>query len=347
MDESTGEVKMNLREKLLAVMGSVGNVPKEGKNTQGQGYNYQRAADIFPKVQNALVSIGIVFMAHEVACDFPPSHETKNGATMFVATVKMRYTFHDIGSDETLVGEGSGLGFDTSDKALNKAKTAALKYFLKQTLLIGEDDDDSEKDTHETRFNRAQPPRVAPRTTGPTPPTEYVPRIAIENLVRAAARKMKSEETAFFELARWGKELGCTRDTTTQKQLGELTLRVAEWEPPAEQREPGDESQIMEENLEAGFRASIDGDENLSQDLDAALGTVNQTMNRVGQQNHNGENITEEESRRLFGFAKGHKEILKEVRESFGFKYDRDIPKSRYSAVIDAIKEMVRERGIS
>lgn len=185
-------------------------------------------------------------------------------------------------------------------------------------------------------------PTVAPRTTGPMPPRpDYVSELQFKNLQETAERHL-GKGNGSFKVAMWCKELGCTETTTTREQWKTMMEWIVNGEP--EIREPGDESQ---EDLEAGFRASVDGEENLSQDLDAALGTVNQTMNRVGAQSHNGENISEEESRRLFGFAKGHKEILKEVRESFGFKYDRDIPKARYSAVIDAIKVVVRERGIN
>jgi len=169
MSIETTAAAANLRAKLVDVMAEVFGVAKNGQNTQGAGYTYQKAADIFPKVQKALCGHGIAFMANEISVEFPPSHETKSGGVMFVAVVKMRYTFHDSESDEVLVGEGSGLGFDTSDKALNKAKTAALKYFLKQTLLIGEEEDDSENDTHESTGRRVS---HVDTTTGQIDPGE-------------------------------------------------------------------------------------------------------------------------------------------------------------------------------
>lgn len=319
MDETTGEVKMNLREKLLRVMSDVGNVPKDGKN---QGYTYQRAADIFPKVQKALLAVGVAFVAHEVECDFPPAHETKSGGTMFVATAKMRYTFHDIGSAEILTGESSGLGFDTSDKALNKAKTAALKYFLKQTLLIGEDDDDSEKDTHETSFNRTQPPRPAFRSVGST---EYVGRPQIEVLMRSAIAKM-GKGNGTFQIAMWTKELGCTSETTTPDQLAELMKRVVEWRPNEQPpREPGDEPQELRNEI--------------STNLDEAQRMVEGAMDRVGSQNHGAGNISQAQAKRLYAIAKGNKQLLKDTLAQFGFEHDRDIPKgARYDAICAALE---------
>ena len=139
---------VNLRQKLVAVMADVFGVPKLGRNTQ-TGYDYQRGADIFPKVQRALIAHGIAFVAHELSVDFPPPHESKSGGVVFVAVVKMQYRFHDTTSDEVISGDGSGFAFNSSDKGLNVAKAAALKYFLKQTFLLAEKDDDSETATIE------------------------------------------------------------------------------------------------------------------------------------------------------------------------------------------------------
>src|SRR5579859_3919063 len=149
MDE-TVPAKLNLRAKLLAVMGDVFGVAKRGQNTQGGTYTYQKAADIFPKVQRALREHGVTFMAHELGTEWLPTHESRSGGTIFVVIVKMQYRFLDTESDEVLAGDSSGLAFDSSDKGINKAKTAALKYFLKQTLLLAEEDDDSEVETLET-----------------------------------------------------------------------------------------------------------------------------------------------------------------------------------------------------
>jgi ERF superfamily protein len=144
------EIKpLNLRQKLMAAMGDVGGVAKKGQNKGEGGYKYQRAADIFPKVQQAFIAHGICFVADELSKTCHEPHSTKSGGVMFVWDVLMQFRILDTESDEIIEGKASGLGFDTSDKSLNKARTAALKYFLKQTLLIGEDEDDSDADTPE------------------------------------------------------------------------------------------------------------------------------------------------------------------------------------------------------
>ena len=145
---------LNLRAKLIKVMADVGNVPKGGQNQQGAGYKYQRIADIMPKVQAACVEHGVVFVAHHISTEWHPSHESKGGTQVFVCSVRMKYIFSDTESEETMTAESGGHAFDTSDKTENKAKTAALKYFLKQTFLIGEEEDDSERESVETRYRK-------------------------------------------------------------------------------------------------------------------------------------------------------------------------------------------------
>lgn len=147
-DETVVERPKNLREKLVAVMSDVKGIGKHGRN-KDQNYDYQTAADIFEKVQAAFVKHGVVFCSTEKEVKQLESRQTKGGATMFAWLATMRFEIADAAALDAgcMAGVHSGVGFDTSDKALNKAKTAALKYFLKQTLLIGEDEDDGDRET--------------------------------------------------------------------------------------------------------------------------------------------------------------------------------------------------------
>lgn len=138
---------------MAAALGDIGGVGKHGKN-KDQNYLYQTAADIFDAVQKAFHKQGIAFLSTEESIEWPEPLTTKNGATMFICRATM--SFRMMGTDdeltpgEEIVAIHTGVGFDTSDKALNKAKTQALKYFLKGTFLIGEDDDDGDAETLET-----------------------------------------------------------------------------------------------------------------------------------------------------------------------------------------------------
>lgn len=139
----------NLRQRMLAAMTDIGRVAKDGFNS-GQQYNYTKADDIISECRGALIKHGIVFLSSEVDQQRLPDREAKSGAAILGVVVKMQFTLMDTTSDEKLVAGHSGEGMDSGDKAVNKAKTAALKYFLQQTFLIPTGDD-PEKDDHEVK----------------------------------------------------------------------------------------------------------------------------------------------------------------------------------------------------
>lgn len=169
---------------------------------------------------------------------------------------------------------------------------------------------------HEIDMKRTEPP---PPALGPQNTGQYVGRPQIEVLMRSAIAKM-GKGNGTFQIAMWTKELGCTSETTTVDQLGELMKRVAEWRPDEQPpREPGDEP--------------------LSTDLDAALGKVEETMDRVGQQSNDGTKISVAQGKRLYAIAKGNKQLLKDTLAQFGFEHDRDIPKgAHYDAICKALE---------
>lgn len=161
-------------------------------------------------------------------------------------------------------------------------------------------------------------PTVAPRTTGPMPPRpDYVTPAQFEALRKAVISKM-GEGNGTFKLAMWLVELKITEETVTRENWAKMMKWVVEGESP-ENREPGDEP--------------------LSTDLDAALGKVEETMDRVGQQSNDGTKISVAQGKRLYAIAKGNKQLLKDTLAQFGFEHDRDIPKgARYDAICEALK---------
>jgi ribosomal protein L37AE/L43A len=145
------------RKKILAAMGEIGSISKAGRNEK-QGYAFQRASDILAATQAAFLKHKLVFLSEEAGVQWPEPHETQGGNQMFVCIASMKYTIMDAESGEQLSATHSGCGFDTSDKALNKAKTQSLKYFLKGTFLIGEDDDEDDADKHHIEARAGQKP---------------------------------------------------------------------------------------------------------------------------------------------------------------------------------------------
>lgn len=146
---------LNLRERMCLAMGDIGGVAKGGTN-KDQGYKYQTAADIFDAVQRALAKSGIAFLAKEKSVELLPDFLTKNGTVTHVAKVVMTFRLMCAEDREIKDGNGypyeyleadsTGYAFDYSDKFIQKAKTFSLKSFLKDTFVIGEEEDDSDGD---------------------------------------------------------------------------------------------------------------------------------------------------------------------------------------------------------
>jgi hypothetical protein len=139
----------SLAARIVAAMADVGSIAKAGRN-KDQGYAYQKAADIFEATQEAFAKQGVLLIPDEDFIEWPDPLVTRvradgsGGTTMFICRCRMLYTLRDVISGETIAIKSTGLAYDTSDKALNKAKTFALKTFLKQMLLIGEEEDDGD-----------------------------------------------------------------------------------------------------------------------------------------------------------------------------------------------------------
>ena len=150
----TSEPIPNLRQRMALAMGDIGRVAKAGKLVSGQTkYDYTKADDIITEVRAALIQHGIVFLSSESGTKRLPDREAHSGSAILSVEVTMEFTLLDTTSDEKLTAHHTGEGMDSGDKAINKAKTAALKYFLQQTFLIPTGDD-PEKDDHELKTKK-------------------------------------------------------------------------------------------------------------------------------------------------------------------------------------------------
>jgi len=111
-------------------MNEVGFVAKDGKNAHFK-YRYTSAEAVLNKVRSALIRQNVSLSSQANVAWISP--DGKN------AVVHMRLTFH-LG-DESASVEGLGQGSDSTDKAVMKANTAALKYALANAFLISFGDD--------------------------------------------------------------------------------------------------------------------------------------------------------------------------------------------------------------
>jgi hypothetical protein len=139
------EVK-SLVEKLAEACHAVGGIEKKGRN-QAQNYDYIRAADVAKAIRHELFERGIVIIPNEVECIAKQIDFTNaKGETRHSNEVQLKTAYNITDGKETLVMHGIGIAWDSGDKAIYKAKTGALKYFLRGLGLIPDEKDDPEFD---------------------------------------------------------------------------------------------------------------------------------------------------------------------------------------------------------
>ena len=141
--------KKSIRQHLAEVMGIVGYVQKDGKNS-AQNYRYASAETVLKKVNSELSARGIAIGSAAKLEHFAVTPYEKNNKQYFRtdAVVKLTLTLttdrdpsDELTLPECIIVEGLGQSTDTGDKAVMKANTAAIKYCLTNAFLISWGDD--------------------------------------------------------------------------------------------------------------------------------------------------------------------------------------------------------------
>ena len=143
MDE-VKEKTMFIFEKMALVMGEVAAIPK---NKTGSGLNYKfRGIDDFMNALNPLMAKHKVVFSFDIVKAEKESYDQESNFNNQKKIVKwtnalltIKYTFYTTDGSWiscTTIGEGK----DNSDKAHNKAMSAALKYALMQMFLVPTED---------------------------------------------------------------------------------------------------------------------------------------------------------------------------------------------------------------
>jgi hypothetical protein len=139
-----------VNQAIINVMEDVGAVGKDSVNT-GQGYKFRGIDAIVAAIQPALIRHGVTIIPRII------SHKSENRegingqgrATIArFCTVEVKYTITGPAGDSidaVMVGEAN----DTADKAMNKALSAAAKYFYNQTFWLPVAVDDGDADHFE------------------------------------------------------------------------------------------------------------------------------------------------------------------------------------------------------
>jgi hypothetical protein len=159
-------------------------VPKDGERTEGGKYKYPTIEAVMASVHEAMQQAEI-FVCPEILESKIDPLTTSKGTNMRMAHVKIKYSF--ITTDGSMISPiMEGEAFDSGDKAISKALSAAYKKCLIQTFCIPVEDAESDGSKSESKdktsfekktipksdTNKNDPKPVStPPKTSPTPPT--------------------------------------------------------------------------------------------------------------------------------------------------------------------------------
>lgn len=174
---------------LLAVMREVDYIHKESRVESGRiSYSFAGESHFLRLVRPALLRHGLVFYPVDVfiqtSVDEVPS---KYGPRVERSTkVVVQWNLVHVESGESLRVASAGEGCDGGDKATPKAMTIALKYALRQALLIETGDDP----------DRERPEHVAERKAEALFESQ---RRAVGELLRSVGRGSKAEANELIQ----------------------------------------------------------------------------------------------------------------------------------------------------
>jgi hypothetical protein len=143
MQNNTKPAK-SLVTRLSEACDAVAGVDKSGYN-EFQRYKYVKAADVAKAIRHELFRRKIMLLADEKEIT-EKEVQTNNGGTIRLLTLRVEYTLLDGLSDQKITTTAYGVAMDSGDKAIYKAKTGALKYFLRGLGIIPDERDDPEAD---------------------------------------------------------------------------------------------------------------------------------------------------------------------------------------------------------
>jgi hypothetical protein len=140
----TEQQNPTLAARLLAVMGEVGYIQKQGKTDSGPKFSYVRHDDVVATLRPALIKHGVAFMAgmrdQTIGCE--QVGVTKSGAARYKTTLVLDLTFVNADDpSEAYSVSFPGEGVDTDDKGSGKALSYALKNGLLKMFMIEAGDD--------------------------------------------------------------------------------------------------------------------------------------------------------------------------------------------------------------
>lgn len=156
----------NVHEALNQLMGRVGYVQKESKGELP--YTFASEPAFIRAVRPHMVDLGLIIYQTDVEKLYIESYTSKKGSIAFARIFKFWFTITHTPTETHQVVTAIGEGTDYGDKASNKCMTVALKYVMRQSLLIetGDDPDQFNSDDFERAKEQERIERSLPRSSG-------------------------------------------------------------------------------------------------------------------------------------------------------------------------------------
>ena len=127
------------------IMADIGSIKKE-KSGSGISYKFRGVDQVYAALQPLLVRHKVMVLPTRTRDVRYDEAETKNGGALNYCRLTQEYTFFSCTDDSWVACEMPGEAMDTSDKATNKALSAAFKYLSFQGFCIPTDDPDQDAD---------------------------------------------------------------------------------------------------------------------------------------------------------------------------------------------------------
>ena len=141
-------------------------ITKSRINQQGASYKFRGIDDVFNTVSPLMAEHGLCILPRVLTRECV-ERQTKAGGAIFYVTVEVEFDFVSAEDSSKHTVKTFGEAMDTSDKATNKAMSAAYKYAALQAFAIPtEGDNDAELHTYEVA------PKAKPATIQKTPLSE-------------------------------------------------------------------------------------------------------------------------------------------------------------------------------
>lgn len=187
-------------EKILAVMGSVNYLNKDGFVETGKGKGYKALTDekVLGAVRPALVSAGLVILPvkmEQQRTDEQVKAYDGSTKTNRITDVSVTYRIINVEDPKDYVEVVSaGTGVDTQDKGIGKAMTYAKKYAILNSFLIpsGEDTDQISSDKYTEQLMGTAPAPEPTPTPAPAPAQGSSRDINIKTIIILAEKYGKA-----------------------------------------------------------------------------------------------------------------------------------------------------------